>query len=184
MKCHTALAIVVATLFLCGEPPAACARQKVQHQGAIRPLHALVTYHPSSETPTWSPFVYSESGRKAYLLWLFLERDVNQRPIGVDLVLNRAGDKDWDGNLLNPRWNWHGLQPYMFVASDFSNGPGKSIFGPRRVIRVERIGILVKIDVLDAHVHAPAKDDYEFTELRMDILVDNLNTQSSFTETR
>jgi hypothetical protein len=72
----------------------------------------------------------------------------------------------------------------MFVASDLSNGPEKSIFGRRRAILIKRLGIVVKIEAADAEVQMLAKNDYEFTKLCMGISVENLNTQSGSTETR
>jgi RHS repeat-associated protein len=86
----------------------------------------------------------------------YLERNVKGSLVGVNLVLNDVGHLSADSNLLSPTGNWHGLQPYAFVASDLLKGPDNSTFGAHRTIEVKRKGLVVENEHFrrQSHVHS------------------------------
>ena len=94
--------------------------------------------------------------------------------VGIDLVLNDLAHADPDSNLLSPAGNWHGLQPYMFDASDFLKGPDNSVFGARRTIEVKRNDLVVAINVLNVKVASTPESDPEIDDLTLELMVDNL----------
>jgi hypothetical protein len=140
----------------------------------ISPLHAQAVFSRSSPGKAWSEFVRTTSGKKVYRLFFDPQRDVSGILVGVDLVLSDS--MHGPGlNLLNPPGNWHGLQPYDFVASDFLHGPNKSGFGAHRVISVDRKGIVVDIDVLDVKVSASPGGKTQIDTVNLSIDVQNLS---------
>ena len=91
----TALAIFA----LC--PSSALTKGERSHL-TIQPLRASLTYAPTGQTLAQSTYVRSRSGKNAYILWLSPERDVNKHVVGIDLVLNKAPNRDWDSNFAEP----------------------------------------------------------------------------------
>ena len=105
-----------------------------------------------------------------------LEPEVNvaKQVIGVDLVLRNAENPKTDENLLRPAGNWHGLQPYNFVATDLMHGADKSVFSARRSIKVTSKKLTVLIQILDAKIRALPDGTHEIDDLKLAISVENL----------
>jgi hypothetical protein len=143
-------------------------------QRRISPLHARAEFSRSRPTDVWSAFVRSDDGTRAYKLYFHPERNVKGSLVAVDLVLNDLGHLSPDSNLLSPSGNWHGLQPYDFVASDFLQGPDKSTFGAHRKIEVKRGGLVVGINVLEVKVTSSREGDAQIGDLTLELVVDNL----------
>jgi hypothetical protein len=95
--------------------------------------------------------------------------------LGVDLVLDDGRYRRSNINLLSPKGNWHGLQPYEFEGSDFLHGIDKSDFGRHRTINVERQGIVVHIDVLNVTVSPALGDDTQIDSVTLSVSAENLN---------
>lgn len=143
-------------------------------QQQISPLHIKAAFSQSRSTNPWSTFVRSADGKRAYKLYFHLERNVKGSLVGINLVLNDVGHLSPDSNLLSPTGNWHGVQPYAFVASDLLKGPDKSAFGSRRKIEVKRRGLVVEISVLNAKVASTPEGDDQIDDLTLELAVDNL----------
>jgi hypothetical protein len=94
--------------------------------------------------------------------------------VGVDLVLNDLGHASPDSNLLSPTGNWHGLQPYTFIASDFVKGPDNSTFGAHRTIEIKSKELVMGINVLGVKVTSTSEGDAQIDDLTLELVVDNL----------
>jgi len=137
----------------------------------VSPFHTMADFSRSSTKP-WSAFVLTPEGKRVYKFSFEPERDVSGVLIGVNLVLSRPGSSS---NLLNPPRNWHGLQPYSFLANDLLHGPDKSTFGAQRMIKVENEGIVVKIEILNVDVRTAAKGEPQIDNLSLALTVDNIS---------
>src|ERR1700687_3442041 len=82
----------------------------------IVPLRTAARLTTQSSESRWSVPVQSSNGQVAYALSLQPEIDVGNHLVSAELVLRPAGNNAATSNLLQPRGNWHGLQPYMFPA--------------------------------------------------------------------
>jgi hypothetical protein len=79
---------------------------------------------------------------------------------GVDLSLYRPSENRCEHNLLAPGGNWHGPQPFMFLAWDLVHGPPSSLYGPERIFDLPRLGLRLHIllrqtDVTAGPAHTP-----------------------------
>jgi hypothetical protein len=120
--------------------------------------------------------IKSTDGHTIYVLSLEPDFDERHRVVTLEVVLRLAHDKGEAQNLLAPTGVWHGYQPYMFAGSDFALGPDKSVFGPRRTISVQRLGLVVRIVVSGVKVSPtsgiPGLDE-QLDSLDLQIEVDN-----------
>ena len=73
----------------------------------------------------------------SYSVSLSPERDVKGRPVVLDLSLSRADSPIGSRNLLEPKGNWHGAEPFGFAAREFRHGLKSSVFGSRREIPIQ-----------------------------------------------
>jgi hypothetical protein len=142
----------------------------------IVPLHTTLTFssqHPKGPNPV--P-VKSTDGKTVYFLSLRIEPDVKNNPVGIDLVLLHTRASSDDVNLLDPTGKWHGIQPYIFPASDFAQGAEKSIYGEKRIIRLKHLGLELQITVSNVAVtpNSTPYSEYQFDALTLQINVDNL----------
>jgi hypothetical protein len=151
---------------------------KTDRAPIIIPLHTKVRWDKDAGS-AWKANVYSSSSRKVYVLWLYPEYEAHQNLAGVDLVLNEAGDHDWDKNLLAPRGDWHGHWPFMISAFDLADGPQGMSSGPDIRIPVKDKGIVVETHILDAKVSALPDGSYKLEQLELSISVENLDPGSS-----
>ena len=141
----------------------------------IMPLHTRAEFSRSSSAKEWSAWVLTSGGRRAYKLFFEREYSANRALVGVDLVLNDTRNLGPEANLLSPPRNWHGMQAYMFVASDFVQGFAKSVFGSRRTIKLNDRGIVVQIDVLNVGVSPVPGGDHQIDDVQLSVTVDNTN---------
>ena len=128
-----------------------------------------------SNQAKWSIPIKSSDGHTVYTLSFdhpFLW--VGGQLEGVDLVLQRPHDKADAPNLLEPPGNWHGLQAYMFAADDLAKGGQHLAFGEKRTITVNKLGLIVRIVVLNAKVSPISSEDFQLDSLNLKIEVDNL----------
>ncbi len=121
-------------------------------QPRIAPTHTTATFSLEGADSPWSVPIKTANGRAAYVLSLEPQRDVGNRPVGVELILRRANSRSDGQNLLAPTGNWHGLQAYDFPGRDLAQGTQKTAFGEKRTIVVERLGLKVRIVLLSAKV--------------------------------
>jgi len=141
-------------------------------QAQIFPVSATLAY--SSSTPTSAALKIDAIDGSAYELMLQADRDGNGAAVAVDLVLLRSGQ---ERNLLEPKVeNWHGAQPFMFVARDLMNGPQGSVYGATRDFLVSKEKLRVRVIISKAIVRkaesvAPLNDIFD--ELVLSIEVSN-----------
>jgi hypothetical protein len=157
----------------------------------IVPLHALVHFSRTSSAPVWSSYIYSATGKKAYILWLEPEYTTHKDLAGVDLVLNEGDRRDPRSNLLAPSRNWHGIQLFEFGAGDLIQGPDKAFYGVSRTLPARDRGFGVQVKVLRANVSEIPKDRiparvrelqsdwYQLDGLELTISVENINERGS-----
>jgi hypothetical protein len=121
-------------------------------QGAS--FQAVLRYSAKPQERLMSLPIATLDAHGTYEVSLVPEVDTDQHVVVLDLVLGRRGEKaDTSRNLFYPPGtNWHGLQPWIFGASDFRRGIAKSINGASRYVHVEYRGIVVQIDVLKADI--------------------------------
>jgi hypothetical protein len=67
------------------------------------------------------------------------------------------------------------LQAYDIPGRDFTQGVLKSAFGEKRTISIERLGVVVRIDVSKAVVSPISAENDQFDALELQITVDNLS---------
>ena len=166
------LGLITVVLLVSACPIAAAGRTSPP---SIRPLQTVAEFaRGSSPTATWSTYIYTSDGRRAYVMWFSPEYDVAGNLVVLELVLNRIGRHDPDFNLLAPSGNWHGLQPYTFAGSDLAHGPERTGFGASRTISAGRVRLVVKIVILAAKVSKTSTGSYQVDQLRLSIDVENL----------
>ncbi len=155
--------IVLAALPTCGVPD------------GIRPLRTMASFSRNSSSTLWKTYILTSGGRRIYQLSFEPEYGPKNEIIGLDLVLVDAenGKGLPAPNLLNPH-NWHGLQPYSFLAKDLVRGPDKSIFGSHRELKLQGKKLFVGIDISNVKVRPLPDDDYEIDQLNLLITVANL----------
>lgn len=166
---------VIGALILALAP---CALQQHQKQGIalsrIAPEQVEVEYSRGALTNGWMHYIYSAARKKLYVFSLEPQIDNAKHVIGIDVVLHDADKPNADENLLNPPGNWHGLQPYSFMASDLVNGPVKSAFGLHRIITVTNRGLNIGIRILDVKIGTLPDSAHEISELKLSLSADNL----------
>jgi hypothetical protein len=170
--------VMKAATMLCGTLASASFASVRQEQGvpltSIAPKQVQAEFSLKNSTKPWADHLYSPSNKKLYDLSLEPEVSVAKHVIGVDLVLRNADNLKTDENLLRPAGNWHGLQPYNFVATDLMHGADKSVFGLRRSIKVTTKKLTVVIQILDEKIRALPDGTQEIDDLKLAISVDNL----------
>jgi hypothetical protein len=65
------------------------------------------------------------------------------------------------------------MQAFNFAGKDFIEGPERSAYGKVRTIRIPRLGLVVRITVLDTKVNTISTSDCQFELLKLQIVVDN-----------
>lgn len=121
----------------------------------------------------WTDYIYSSENKKLYSLSLKPEVDVGGHITGIDLILRDVGNPKVTENLLDPIGNWHGLQPYSFMANDLLHGADASAFGTRRIITVKGRGLDISIQILNVRVSALPDGTHEIDELKLSLAVHN-----------
>jgi len=152
----------------------------------IVPLHTTVHLSRISLSEIWSTDICEVSGRKAYVLWIEPEYTTRKDLLGAHLVLNEGEHREPDFNLLAPSLrDWHGVQPFDFLAGDLTHGPDKMTYGATRTLPARNGGLLVYVKVLGAKVteippdRIPERvlkvrtDWYQLDELDLSISVEN-----------
>ena len=134
-------------------------------------MHAQFSQRDSAKT--WTDHLDSPANKKVYTLSLEPDRDVGKHVIDVDLVLRDADEPKTNENLLSPAKNWHGLQPYNFVASDLLNGADRSVFGARRSIKITSRELDIEIQILGVKIGALPDGAHEIDELKLEISAHN-----------
>ncbi|MHB1206090.1 MAG: hypothetical protein ACYCZX_11005 [Rhodospirillaceae bacterium] len=143
----------------------------------IIPLHGELEYSAASgEWPNLT--IKAANGSPAYVLTLWLQKDIKGNLSHIDLVLHLPGTRADASNLLDPSGRWHGLQAYDFNASDFTNGPERSIFGKTRTIEIKNRKFNVTFSISKAEIvpvadHPIEGGEHAFTAFAVDIDVKN-----------
>jgi hypothetical protein len=165
--------ISVACLLALVSTPFTPQKQDVK-SARIVPKQMHAEFSQTDSAKAWTDHLDSPANKKVYTLSLEPELDVAKHVIGVDLVLRDADDPKTNENLLSPATNWHGLQPYDFVASDLLNGADRSGFGARRSIKVTSRELDIEIQILDVKLRALPGGTQEIDELKLAVSADNL----------
>jgi len=131
----------------------------------IVPLQVSATFSAQSPNSLLSHPVTSPDGRVLYILSLEPEIDVHNRIVCVDVDLHRPGVRDT--NLLEPEGRWHGIQPYTLVADDLVRGPDRSIYGDSRLIVARKLGLALRITVVEAEISSEMPHQIERLTLQM-----------------
>jgi hypothetical protein len=142
-------------------------------QPPIIPLRTSATFSSRTFRHRWSVPIKSNDGRTMYVLFLEPTFDVGHHVATVELVLRRPDEKKGAANLLAPSGNWHGLQPYDFPATDLAQGVKKSVFGEKRTIVPQSLGIVLQITISNAQVSPISGNDYQLDALEIQIEVEN-----------
>jgi hypothetical protein len=135
-------------------------------------MHAQFSQGDSAKA--WTDHLDSPANKKVYILSLEPDLDVGRHVIGVDLVLRDADEPKTNENLLSPAKNWHGLQPYNFVASDLLSGADRSVFGARRSIKITSRELDIEIQIVDVKLTALPDGTREIDELKLAVSANNL----------
>ena len=138
--------------------------------------------YPAKPSSYPSSFLLKSPRGVTYRLSLVPEFDVGKHVVVLDLVLQRADQKDDDSNLLDSTGKLHGYQPYFFAASDFAGGVQKSAYGELRVIDLRKLGMEMRIKVADVHVEPmPAGPSqrlgYQFDNLTLEVTTQSLTEE-------
>lgn len=104
------------------------------HAAGSSESHA-VTITFSSDHPAAEQAKLRAPSGSDYVVQLRPDPDVSGEPVVLDFVLRSARGR---ANLLEPEGNWHGLQPFIFVASEFDQPP--AAYGDTRMIEVPDLG--------------------------------------------
>lgn len=160
LGCTTRWGLLAVLALLCSEPESVAAPL----------LRAFL--HFSSEPVTSQASVEANVPEKGEIYCLSLEPDfdVRHHVISLFLVFRRSSDRTTAGNLLDTTGALHGYQRYIFAASDFARGARQSMYGERRTIVLDRLGLMFRIDVTSSAV-SPLPGDksgglhYQFSEL-------------------
>jgi hypothetical protein len=158
---------VIASMLILGSVASTSSAPKVI------PLRTSATFSAQSPEKRWSAPIKSADGSAAYVLSLEPDFDVGHHIVSLDLVLRHPADKPEDANLLDPTGKVHSLQPYDFVANDLAEGVRKSAFGAKRAVTLNRLGLVVRMNVLKATVVPTSTGNHEFDTLEVQIEVDN-----------
>jgi hypothetical protein len=94
------------------------------------------------------------------------EKNVEGDIILVDLILTFRGE---GRNLLEPKGNWHGIQPFDFGARDLEHGVAASIFGGDRVFPLGRDRLHVRVNSVKV---IRGKTDPSLKQLSLDLLLE------------
>jgi len=141
----------------------------------IEMLQATATLSSASREKPWSAPVKSTGGPVLYVLSLEPDFDTHQHVVTVELVPQRPDAKPDSPNLPDPTGRWHGLQPYHFVGADLAQGIDKSVFGAKRTISLNKLGVVVEMTVSKAEVSPIPAGDYQIDSLEVHVTVHNLN---------
>lgn len=178
MRPRSSNIVMKATIILYGTLASASFASAPHEQGvpvtSIAPKQMQAEFSLENSAKPWADHLYSPSNKKLYDLWLEPEVNVAKRVIGVDLVLRNAENPKTDENLLRPAGNWHGLQPYNFVATDLMHGADKSLFGARRSIKVTSKKLTVVLQILDEKIRVLPDGTQEIDGLKLAVSVENL----------
>jgi hypothetical protein len=161
---HTVLALLFVTLVL---------SRGLAAQPRIIPVRTTATFSSDTLKDRWSVLIKSNGGRTMYVLTLEPDFDVGHHVVTLELALRRPGEKNGAANLLAPSGNWHGLQPYDFPATDLAQGVKKSVFGEKRTMVLQSLGIVLQITISNAKVSPTSGNDYQLEALDLRIEVDN-----------
>jgi hypothetical protein len=131
----------------------------------------------------WSIPITSSEGNTVYFLSYMPEYWVGGHLGGVDILLRRAGAGDGGANLLAPAKNWHGMQPFIFAANDLANGAEKSAYGKERTIPIGKLGLVVRITIVDASVGLISVGEPQL-EPQLDRLELQIEIENAVDETR
>jgi len=136
----------------------------------VMPQRFEVHFSRSCSPNAWIAAVASRRPGISLQLSVMPEFDISGNLLGwqVALVNLRAPDK----NLLEPRGNWHGLQAYDLMATDFRQGPERSAFGRSRRIDLPEKGVLV-IAVAKAVVSDSGEGISVFDDLVLDLSIES-----------
>jgi hypothetical protein len=135
----------------------------------IAPSRVVLHYSSRSNVQPAPALIRTTSGVIRYALSLYSAGD---SPSDLELLLlsvDRASD---ERNLFYPPGtNLHGLQPWMFQASTFSQGIDKALYGRDRVFRLKWLSIVVESKILKVELERVPDSSamYEFKTL--DVLV-------------
>jgi hypothetical protein len=138
-------------------------------------FHTKAAFSAQSTERTWSVPLKSRDGRTIYVLSLEPDFYVGHQVEGLDLVLRYPSDQRKNSNLLAPVGIWHGLQSYMFQAADFEQGAENTAFGKSRTISVKRLGLEIRVTVLNMSISPISNGAPQLDALDLQIDVDNLN---------
>jgi hypothetical protein len=111
--------------------------------------------------------VFSDGFQK-YTLSLEPDFDVYHRIVVLTLVMHHVDEDEDAQNLLDPSGRAHGYQKYIFAASDFANGPERSVYGESRSILIDSLGLLFNIGIRKAIVEKSAEGTGESTRYKFD----------------
>lgn len=141
----------------------------------IIPVRTNVSFSSQSSEDRWSIPVKATNGSTVYVVSLDPEFSVGQHLAALTLGLRHFGDTPDAPNLLDPTGIWHGIQPCDFVASDFTRGIKKSVFGEKRTIRPKSVGLVIRIVVSKATVTPTSANTYQLEALDLQLEIDNSN---------
>jgi hypothetical protein len=141
-----------------------------------QPPQLTLRYSVKGLSPT---FVLLKSPRGVtYQLSLLPHYDVGNHLVVIDLVLARSDKKAStnERNLLEPKGMWHGYEPFIFAAHDYVKGAQKSIYGATRVMRLQDLGMEMRVTGVAVHVvpipgssFPDGGPDYQFQDLILSI---------------
>lgn len=119
-----------------------------------------------------------------YQLSLVPDSDGYGNVIVLDLFLQKPGVKPDHSNFLDWTGKLHGYQPYVFAASDFAGGAQKSMYGESRKIDLPKLGMQMRVKVLDVHVEPTPEasaqvPNYQFDDLSLEITTQGFAEGSS-----
>jgi len=141
----------------------------------IIPVRTSVSFPSHTSKNRWSFPIKTTYGSTVYVLSLDSDFSVGNNLAAVTLVLHRFADKPGADNLLDPPGIWHGIQPCDFVANDLAHGIQKSVFGEKRIIPREDLGLMVRISAASATISPTSNGDYQLDAFTLQIEVDNSN---------
>ena len=158
-------------LLVLGVLPIADAKHK------ILPLHVDASVSTQPGKSSWNTPIKGAGGAEVYVLSLEPDFDVGDNIVTVELVLRRAGSLSDAPNLLDPTGSRHGLQMYDFAANDLAKGPEASVFGAKRVVVLDRFGLVVTAEILSATVKQVSSGNYRLDRLDLQIEVNNAKSR-------
>jgi hypothetical protein len=139
----------------------------------------MLAYPAAPLSHTMSALLTSPRGI-TYRLSLIVDSAPGAAVDDLDLVLHRPGEKaTFYGNLLAPTGMSHGIQPYIFGAWDFAKGPRKSLYGQSRVMKLQKLGMEMRVTVTRVRVFPAPGDlartpEYKFGDLTLEITTRSL----------